>query len=216
MSDEVVLTWTEEQERIKASVTGDRRIVWYGGTISDVALEAIRRVGAAARHAKRVADAADHFGGIVGSQPDWAPLVADAIRAAIDCIGMPGSRSGSSPPSWLRDSQNVDAMIAAWLHVLRGVRSATDAEWMLVDVDHHDQVVFGDQAKRMTVQVLREHILALALEVQAREFRRVALDAYYPDRRESFEAQLARLERVAEAHAAMVAARRPPREGGEQ
>lgn len=105
------------------------------GAATEEQVEAIRRVGAPARHAARVAEARSdletRLAAVVQAAPnDQASEIHDidrsavaahvfaAIRAAVDAIGKPGSSAGTSPPGWYSNHPAVGCRIGALLEAM--------------------------------------------------------------------------------------------------
>ena len=106
----IMETWTTLRAALPAGLTEDQ-------------LETIRRVGARRRHAARVEAAKAEIASIMDAimLPDTERIDRDAverivrpaIRAALGCIGTPGSSCGSAPPGWYPGGTHVHARIAA-------------------------------------------------------------------------------------------------------
>lgn len=141
--------------------------------------EAVRRAGARRRHAERVAAADSELTAIsvrCRLFPEARSLIAQAIERALQCIGMPGSASGTSPPGWYRAHPYVHARIAAMRQAL--------LDWVTSDALHGGEIQAvagedyvwltradnGETVGRVPVAefpVLAEHLLAALVEPAA-------------------------------------------------
>lgn len=125
-----VARWTQERTLLPPDLT-------------EAQLEAIRRAGARRRHIARVAAARDEVRALIAQicrsdrlthRAVVTRLIRTAIEASIAQIGEPGSSSGTSPPSWYRNTRNVGARVAALREALDAEREIHHAERYVIHV----------------------------------------------------------------------------------
>lgn len=148
-------TWTQTLADIAAA----------GANLTSDQLEAIRRVGAKRRHEARTLEAYGKIRILVGQlmvHPTPAGrwdlnrlavwyYLEPAITRALACVGLPGSRAGTSPPGMFQGHPNQNATLAAWDAALLQVheafvRDATreSAPMVTGEGDHTVKVRSGD------------------------------------------------------------------------